>query len=183
MDAWVTLPEAMTFSGLTEGRLTGFVARESVRVRPGPRGPHLCVDDLRAAIARSRVSKPRKAEMADDDHIGLAMAAERVGVGHGMVLRAVHAGELRATRSGRRWYVTLADLEDWAEATGLDPVGPQTSGFLVGLLERVLAQPGWGEERVALALRVHPGTVRRWRQRGVPNLNIRRVRELSESAG
>lgn len=176
---WVTVPEAMALSGLSEGRLASFAARETVQVRPGPGGPQLRVDDLRVAIDRARVSGPRCAELADDGHLGLAAAAGRVGIGHGMVLRAVHAGELQASRSGRRWYITLADLEAWAEAMGLDPLGPQTGGFLVGLLERVLAQPGWGEERVALALGVHPETVRRWRQRGVPNRYIRRVRSGS----
>lgn len=173
----------MAMAGMSEGALVGYTGRHGVRLRLNGEGLEVRAAELRAAIEKSRIVKAGTPDLAHGDAVGLEAAAQLVGVGHGTVWRAVRAGELPAVRSGRRWLVKATDASSWAEAAGLSSIGMRQGGTYVALVERVLAQPGWTEERVSVALGVSVSRVRRWRSAGVPNLYVRRIRALLDANG
>ena len=158
---WVPIDDAMMIAGLSRSQLIELADREGVKIRYDDQQAEVSAGDLTVAIGHARITRPRSPDPADGDRIGLPAAARLVGTGYGSLLRAVHAGQLHATRSQRRWHVTPADLQAWAEPLGLGPVGSPDPGRCPSLLERVLARPGWDQQRLASTLGADLQRVRR----------------------
>lgn len=115
-------------------------------------------------------------------------AADLLGLSAWTLAGAVRSGVLRAERhAGRRWRIARDDLERWVLSTRVTNrlMAPRRDRYVspdrrphVELLD----ETGLSDDSLAELLGVSRDRVRRWREHGVPNLYVARLRRIAGQA-